>query len=330
MLDEFDLVGFDAWSDKGLEDFLLKVKISTLYYRQNLSKMEISENLRISRFKVAKFLEEAVREGIVTINIMEPENAHIDLENDLEKKYKIFRVSIVDSTDDNLLFKRNLGKAAANCLIDLVHDGDTIGIAWGTTIYEMVNALPESISRKNISIVQITGGLDQVETKYNAIELSSRLSRIFDSKCYHLYAPAIVDAVETKRFLFNDSTVKRTLDMFGKVNIAIVGIGSVSPKPSTLLYKKGFLSEEDINKIQANKAAGDINTFFYDEQGNPCKLDLENRAIGMSIEQLKRVRYVMGAAGGEFKVQAIDAALKGKIVNILVTDINTAKMLLDT
>ncbi|MBN2072602.1 MAG: sugar-binding transcriptional regulator [Actinobacteria bacterium] len=312
-----------------MNDNLLKVKVSKLYYQQNLSKVEISKNLRISRFKVAQILEEAVEEGIVTINIQEPENTYIDLENKLEEKFKIFRVSVVDTSSDYGITKRNIGKAAANCLKDIVYDGDTIGIAWGTTIYEMVNSLPAKIERKDISVVQLTGGLNQVEARYNAIELSSRLAKVFSCSCYQLYAPAIVDGVQTKSLLFEDSSIKRTLDMFGNVNIAIVGIGSVSPRPSTLLYREGFLKEKDIKNIIGDCAVGDINTYFYDINGNTCKSDLEDRTVGMNIEQLKRIRYVIGVAGGGFKANAIYAALKGKIINVLVTDHNTAETLLE-
>lgn len=312
-----------------MENYLLKVKISKLYYQQNLSKVDISKKLRTSRFKIARLLEDAVKEGIVTINIKEPKNTYLDLENNLEEKFRIFRAYVVDSSSDYNLTKRNLGRAAANCLDNIVYDGDIIGIAWGTTIYEMINALPAKIDKKNISVVQLTGGLDQVETKYNAIELSSRLSKTFNSSCYQLYAPAIVDSIQIKKLLLSDSSIKRTLDMFSKVNIAVVGIGSVSPKPSTLLYKEGFLKEKDIKKIFLSHAAGDINTYFYDVNGNNCKSELEDRAVGMNIEQLKRVRHVIGVAGGEFKAKAILAALKGKIINILVTDYKTAKILLE-
>ncbi|MGM0368604.1 MAG: sugar-binding transcriptional regulator [Actinomycetota bacterium] len=312
-----------------MEDNLLKVKVSKLYYQQNLSKVEIGKNLRISRFKVAQLLEEAVREGIVTINIKEPDNAYIDIENKLEEKFKIFRASVVDASADYSITKKNIGKAAANCLVDMVYSGDTVGIAWGTTIYELVNALPGKIEKKDISVVQLTGGLNQVEARYNAIELSSRLAKVFNCSCYQLYAPAIVDSTQTKNLLFSDSSIKKTLDMWGKVNVAVVGIGSVSPKPSTLLYREGFLREKDIKEIIGNCAVGDINTYFYDINGNNCRSELEDRTIGMNIDQLKRIRYVIGVAGGEFKASAVYAALKGKIINILVTDYNTAKILLE-
>ena len=311
------------------DDHLLKVKVSTLYYRHHLSKVEIGKNLRISRFKVAKLIEDAVREGTVTIDIKEPENSFTELESTLEKRYGILRTCIVDATEDYDQMRLNLGSAAARCLVDLVHDGDTIGIAWGTTIYEMVNALPARIDRENVTVVQLTGGLNQVESKYNAIELSSRLARVFDCACYHLFAPAIVDTIETKDVLLNDSNIKRTLDMFNKVDVAIVGIGSVSPEPSSLLYKGGILTDGYVEELLANCAAGDINTCFYDDEGMNCSSDLEGRAVGMNIDQLRNVRYVIGLAGGAFKVRAIKAALKGRIVDILVTDHKTARALLE-
>ncbi|MBN1837962.1 MAG: hypothetical protein JW820_19040 [Spirochaetales bacterium] len=310
------------------DETLLKVKVSTLYYRHHLSKIEIGRNLRISRFRVAKLIETAVREGTVTIEIKEPDNTFTELENALEKKYKILRACIVEATSDYGQTKANLGAAAARCVEDFVHDGDTIGIAWGTTIHEMVDALPARIDRKNITVVQLTGGLNQVESKYNAIELSSRLAKIFDSNCYHLFAPAVVDTTETKQMLLKDSNIKRTLDMFDEVDVAIVGIGSVSPEPSSLLYKGGILTDEYVKKMLVNSAAGDINTCFYDDSGRNCGSELEDRAVSMNIDQLRKVEYVMGIAGGGFKVRAIGAALKGKIVNILVTDHETATELL--
>ncbi len=311
-----------------MEDYQLKIKVGTLYYKHNLSKIEIGEKLRISRFKVAKLLEDALREGIVKIHIAQPENTYFDIETDLEKKFNLYRATVVEAVEDYAVLKKNCGIGAARCLRDIVYEGDNIGIAWGTTIYELINALPESIDTKDISVVQITGGLNQVETKFNAIELSSKLAKVFHARCFQLYAPAIVDCVETREMLFNDSSIKRTLDMFSQVNIAIVGIGSIRPKPSTLLYQKGFLNDGDIEKIVGSCAVGDINTCFYADNGSICKSGLDNRTIGMNLEQLKRVRYRMGIAGGKFKFNAIKAALKGKIINILVTDCNTAQKLL--
>lgn len=307
----------------------LIIKVSKLYYQNRLSKIEISEKLKISRFKVANLLEDAVKNGVVKITINEPQNTFLDLEDALEKKFKIHRAVITASSYNYEETKINIGKAAADCLLDMVCDDDVIGIAWGTTISAMVNSLSPSIDKKNISVVQITGGLNQVATEYNAIELSGKVAKLFNAKSYMLYAPAIVDNEETKKILFSESDIKKTLDMFDKINIAVVGIGIVSPKPSTALYRDGFIKDEDLEDILKNDAIGDINSYFYDKNGNKCSTKLENRTIGMNLDQLKRARYVIAVAGGDFKLQAIYSALKGKIINIIITDNETAERILE-
>ena len=308
---------------------LLKVKVCKLYYKNGLSKIEIGKKLRISRFKVAKLLDEAVKEGVVNITINEPKNTYLDLENSLEERFKIYRAVVVGTSFNYEETRRNIGIGAANCLIGMVYDNDTVGIAWGTTIYEMVSSLPASVNRKNISVVQLTGGLNQVSADFNAIELTSKVAKIFDGKSYQLYAPAIVDSEETKKVLFSESNIKKTIEMFNTVNIAVVGIGSVIPKPSSMLYRDGFIGKNDFESILSSNAVGDINSYFYDKNGERCETQLEKRTIGMNLDQLRRVRYTIGVAGGEFKVDAIYSALKGKIVNLIVTDNKTAEAVLD-
>lgn len=111
--------------------------------------------------------------------------------------------------------------------------------------------------------------------------------------------------------------------MFNKINFAIVGIGAIYPEPSTTLYRNGFIKKEDFTNITSG-CIGDINSHFYDKDGNKCQTILQDRVIGMSLDQLRKVRYVMAVAGGENKIDAIIGALKGRIVNIIITDNKTA------
>lgn len=307
---------------------LLKAKVSKLFYQGGLSKIEIGKKLRISRFKVAQILEDALKDGMVKIIINEPQNTFLDLESSLEEKFKIYRAAVVETSFSYEETKKNIGRAAANCLLDMAYDGDVIGIAWGTTIYEMVNFLPLSIERNNISVVQITGGLNQVSMDFNAIELTRRVAKAFGAKSYQLYAPAIVDSIDTKNVLMSESNIKKTIEMFSKINIAIVGVGSVVPKPSTMLYRDGFIRKEDFENISKCGAVGDINSYFYDKNGNNCETELGRRTIGIDLNHLKRIRYVMAVCVGKFKADAIYGALKGKIINMIITDEETAKEIL--
>ena len=311
-----------------IKNELLKVKIAKLYYQNGLSKIEIGEKLRISRLKVAGLLEDAVKEGIVKIFINEPKESFIDLENELEKRFKIYHAIVAETSIDYESTKKNIGKAAANYLADTIYDNDVIGVAWGSTTYETVNYLPDKITRKNVTVVQITGGSNQVPININASELTRRVADIFNAKSYFLHAPVVVKSKEARDILYEESGIKNTLDMFNKINLAIVGIGATRPEPSSTLYKDGFIKKEDFNNSISFDCIGDINSYFYNKEGNECYTILRDRVIAMNLEQLKKVRYVMAVAGGENKTDAIIGALKGRIINIIVTDNKTAEVIL--
>ena len=307
----------------------LKIKIAKLFYQNKMSKIEIGRKLRISRFKVAHYLKEALNEGLVEINIIDDPDSSKDLENMIEKKFKIQQAKIVKTSASYEQTKKNIGKSAAVLLEDLVHNGDTIGVAWGTTLYEMLNNLSSNKRIRNISVVQLTGGLHQIEMDYSPVELTRRMAKIFRAKIFQLYVPAIVDNPRTSEVLLSESNIKRTIEMFSSVSIALVGIGSVVPKPSTMLYRDGFINKIDVESIIKSKAVGDINSYFYDINGKECSTKLDSRTIGINLLQLKQIRYVMGVAGGLNKAEAIYGALKGGIVNIIVTDSETAEKILN-
>jgi DNA-binding transcriptional regulator LsrR (DeoR family) len=50
--------------------------------------------------------------------------------------------------------------------------------------------------------------------------------------------------------------------------------------------------------------------------------------IGIDLQQLKGIPRVVGVAGGSWKSQAILGALRGGLIDILVTDGPTAKLVL--
>jgi len=306
----------------------LKLKIARLFFEKRMNKVDIGKKLKISRFKVANLLDEAIDEGLVEITIHKKLDEFQELEDKLEERFDLKRAIVCETSDDANELKKNLGGDAAKLLMEIVGDGDCIGIAWGSTLNETLNSLPPRTTLRNISVVQITGGVNQVPAEINALDLARRISEKFNARSYLLYAPAILDGPSSVEVLLNQPGIKDTIKEFSEVNVALVGIGAVMPKPSTYLYQGGFIKEEDFKSIAASNAVGDINAFFYDSNGKTCLTSLDGRVMGMSLEQLKEVNYCIGIAGGREKWEAIRAALVGKIINILVTDEGTAKYLI--
>ena len=52
--------------------------------------------------------------------------------------------------------------------------------------------------------------------------------------------------------------------------------------------------------------------------------------IGISLESMSKIPIRVGVAHGKEKTEAIKGALKGKLINVLVTDAETARTLIES
>jgi len=169
----------------------LKIKVCRMYYLSDIKKSEIANSLGISRFRVSRLIDQAWQEGIVQIKILEPISTSADLEEQLEKRFNLYHAIVVQPSDQsNQTIIRAIGRAAADRLLDLLKDGDVLGITWGETVNEVVKAFPSKINVK-LDVVQITGGLNQMALDINAIDLVRRVAERCDAESHVLYAPPL-------------------------------------------------------------------------------------------------------------------------------------------
>jgi len=307
----------------------LKVKVSRMYYLSDISKTEIGKRLGISRFRVSRLLEQARQEEIVRIEVIEPVTSFADLEEQLEERFDLHHAVVVNMTDQSSQGSmRAIGVAAAERMTNLLNDGDVLGITWGATVNEVVKALPSKIDM-DLQVVQTVGGLNQMAISVNAMDLARRVAAIYDARCYALHAPVMVNNMTAREVLLQDNGIRETVDMFEKVTVALSGIGAFSSRVVSNLLMTGYFSEDDLTRLKDRKVVGDIYAHFFNIHGQCCDPEIEKRIIGMSIDQLKAVRYSIGVAAGVHKSLAILGALRGKLINILITDYATALDILE-
>ncbi|MEU6731525.1 sugar-binding domain-containing protein, partial [Nonomuraea wenchangensis] len=112
------------------------------------------------------------------------------------------------------------------------------------------------------------------------------------------------------------------------LTMALVGIGSVQPSP--LLRDSGnALAPADQDKLIAAHAVGDVCQRYFDSAGELIHSDLNSRVVGIDPEVLRAIPRRIGMAGGERKHAAIRAAISGGWVNVIITDVATARALID-
>ena len=108
-----------------------------------------------------------------------------------------------------------------------------------------------------------------------------------------------------------------------------MGIGIPDRAGSTLM-QTGYVDERILEEFLRSGAVGDISLQFFDKFGNVEKFrEFNGRVAGMPIAQLKKVPRRIGIAGGSEKAEAVYGAIKGDFLNILITDVDCAKVLLE-
>lgn len=309
-------------------DFKLMVKVATLYYKDGLTQDDISKKIKISKYQVNRILKRSMENGIVQISINDSLTNITEFEDKLEKELNLKRAIVVDNlglSDKEL--KAKMGQAASSYLLEIIKNNDIIGVAWGTTVNEVITHLPNKIN-KNVDVIQVTGGVHQLSVNLNCQDIARRLASIFGAEPHLIYAPAIVESPDLRDLLLNEPSIKETFGFFDKINIALVGIGAIFPKVTSTFIETGSFSSDDFEKLNANHAVGDVFSHFFDINGKISDPEIDKRMITISTEDLLKIPYSIGIAGGEAKAESILGALRGKYINILVTDIKAAAKIL--
>jgi DNA-binding transcriptional regulator LsrR (DeoR family) len=313
-----------------VDELRLMTKVARLYYEHDMTQPEIAAQFDLSQATVSRLLKRAKQEQIVRVTVNVPHGAYPELEEHLQERYGLKEAAVVDSIDNGDQGLRDIGAAAAYYLETTLRSGDVIGVSsWSSTLLAMVDALQPLSRLSGIQVVQILGGLGSPSAEIYASRLIGRLASLVRGEAVLLPAPGIVGSPEAMPILLEDRYVRNAMDMFSKVTIALVGIGTV--EPSGLLASSGnIFSPEELNILRVAGAVGDICLRFFDAAGLLAVTPLDERVIGMRLEHLRQVKRAVGIAGGKRKLSAIRGALQGRLINVLITDRFTAQHLLQT
>jgi len=301
-------------------------EVAKLYYEEHFSQDEISDFLKVSRATVSRGLAEAEERGIVQITVIDRLGISDKIAQQIEKKYGLAKAIIAHAPYKRRdIIKKNIGREAAKYISEVIADKRSVGIAWGTTLYEMVKCLrPMDID--NLDIIELTGSTGHISSEFAASELARIFAENFGARRFVLQAPALVSNVDIKNAMLLDKNISEVMEKGRNVDVAMIGIGSIDGESP--VYKVLNLTESDIDEIIASNVVGDICFRFFDDKGNKVKLSFDERIIGIELDDFKKIGTRIGIAGGENKIMLIKAALVGSLINVLITDNFTANELL--
>ncbi|MBY5818734.1 sugar-binding transcriptional regulator [Rhizobium leguminosarum] len=312
-----------------LNELRLISRVAQMYHMEGRRQAEIAQHLRLSQATVSRMLKRAEAEDIVRTSVIPPAGTYSELEGALREKYDLPEAIVVECTEDrDGAIMARIGEAAAHLLEVTLAPGEIIGVSsWSQTIFKMVENIHPQKSAQAKYVVQTLGGMGDPSVQTHATQLTTRLARLTGAEPKLLPVQGVTSSREAKFLMQADPFVRETMDLFGSITLAIVGIGAV--EPSELLARSGnIFSSRELSDLAEAGAVGDISLRFFDRNGKPVKTPLDDRVIGLPLEDLERVDRVIALAGGSKKTDAIAGALRVGVIDMLVTDKFTAQRLI--
>ena len=302
-------------------------RVAYYYYKEGLTQEDIAKRMKMSRQRVNRIISSCIDLGIVTINIEGLDNSNLELETKLEDKYGLKEVRIINETADEQKIQE-LGIEGGKYLRSILKDNDIIGFSRGRNTSALVDFLLEDVEYPhNITVTQLMGSAIETNENTAVDETVYHFAAKLHAKASRLYAPIILSNEELRDSFIQEPYFEKSYEVIKKCDIAVVGIGTASSQWKHMISLYDIADKEQTE--WAKDVAGEVCTHFYNSEGAAIEPPFRNRIISILLDDYMKIPVRIGVAGGKDKTEAIAAAIKGDYINVLITDLQTARQLME-
>ena len=301
----------------------LAARAAWLYYIADNTQEELATKLDVSRQAAQRLVALAVSEKLIKFRLDHHLSDCIALAEALRDKFELLTCEVVPSSADgshNCLAV----SAAAHLETYLTAKMPTIiAFSSGKTLRGTVEQIP-SMNQPQHKIVSIIGNMAHYG-RAGRHEVVMHLSERTGAEAYPVPTPVVASSVEERKLLQTQRSFTTIKSLVNQAKVTFVGIGDIGWNAP--LHESGFIDDKEISELIELGAVGEIAGWAYDKHGVLLKTSTNTRIAGVPLEQPVR-RLTIGVAGGLHKKEAILAALKGRLINGLITDEAVAKSIL--
>ncbi len=307
----------------GPAELVLTATVARRFYFEGASKSAIAQELGLSRFKVARILDDARASGLVRIELDYRGALDLALSVRLRAAYGLHHCVVIDAPeDDEAVLRANVGRAAAGLLTETVVADDVLGLAWARSLMAMRTALTQLAP---CEVVQLTGALSPPDVDESCIELVRGVARTSTGQALYFYAPMILPDAATAQALRTQPEIARAVARFPHLTKAVVGVGAWQAGLSTLA---DAVTEQDRQEMYDLGVRAELAGIQLDEHGAVVTTSITERLVSIDAELLRAVPDTIAVAYGSAKAAAVQAAMRGGFVTSLVTHTGLASELL--
>ncbi len=295
-----------------------------LYFQDGLTQSDIAKVMGVSRATVNSYLAEARTRGIVRVNIDPGRLRAIEVAQRLKQRFGLADCVVIPSHDGGRPLAQRLGEAGGGVLRNVMRPGDMLAVAWSRTVLAVADHIG-NLQMPDLSVIQVTGGT-HAAFDFSPEYCAARLAGAMGARCINLNAPALVSNRQVRDMLAGEPTIRERLAMIRRADKLIFGI--CNTRRDSLIFTSGLYDAASARPYLAQRATAVVAGRFMDQAGLPLHGPLDDRMIGVTLEDLPEIKVRIAVAGGLDKVAAILACLRGGHATMLVTDAATARGIL--
>lgn len=307
----------------------LIVKAAYLYYHKGVRQQDIAEHFDISVSTVSRLLKKAKEQKVVRFMIDNDYLECIELENMIRDGCGLHEAIVAPLPKSKRgmrseQLKQLVALEGARYLQRTVSDYDTVGVAYGETVWYVYNYL-NPCQRKEVGFVTMHGYLSHEKNKLDGSWLVPRIAQAFGGNYYTINYKGILENQDAlQKALQNERTCK-VFEQFPRITVSISGVGMVYPERQSILVRGNYLSEQTKQMVEDAGACCDLMLRILDKNGEECLSDLRSRTLGIPLGSYKKIPNKIIVASGEKKTSAIIALLRNQLVNTLIIDQDLAR-----
>ncbi|MCP8894108.1 sugar-binding transcriptional regulator [Shinella daejeonensis] len=296
-----------------------------LYYVAGRTQDEIATAMGISRQSAQRLVSLAVAERLIKVRLDHPIAACMELGEALRERFDLVHVDVVPADPGSSSTTVGIAEAGAAEIERWLRKTDPIVLAVGTgrTLKAAIDQLPPMECPQH-RILSLTGniGPDGSAAYYNVI---FSMADAVKARHYPMPLPVLVSSAEERALLHRQSLVQSTLKLGREADAVFVGIGELGADAPLCL--DGFLDPQEMARLMDEGAAGEICGWMFDRDGRLLDGSINERVASVPLPS-RETTTVVGLAKGARKYAALLAALRGRMINGVITDETTARHLL--
>ncbi|NIZ08815.1 sugar-binding transcriptional regulator [Pseudooceanicola sp. HF7] len=297
-----------------------------LYYVGGMRQDRIAEEMGISRQRAQRLVARAAQDGLIRVRIDHPIGACLDLERQLIRRFGLKLARVAPSLGGQGDSIKALTPVAAAELERLfaTKEPQIIGLGTGRTLRAVVENM-QSVDGRHHKVVSLIGNVAP-DGSASFYEVVMRFADRTGAAHFPMSVPVMARDAEELSLYRSLPHVRSSRELAQTAGKVIVGIGQM--EDDAPLFVDGFITAEELASLRAAGAAGEICGHVYDADGRYLDHGINRLMVGVRVPESSDATICI--AGGDKKIKALRAALKGGLVASLITDELSAQALLSS